>query len=495
MASFDDSLETITVRDSAGAVTFVDIQSAASIALNNVSAAVIIDFDDDVLDSDDATVSVSVDEFTSTLTLNVGGDDAITTLDLTVVDDSTVALAQTGTVDTIEAITISGSGDLTITESLTAFDSITEVDASGLAGGLTMDLSNAAAAVTFTGGSGDDDVTSSGDDDEISTGAGDDTITMVGTVDLTIDAGAGDDTVEMTELTADDDIDGGAGTNTASLDADDLDDLETLTTAGSITNFSVAALTGALAADLTFDANGTGIDTVDVTVDIGAIYGLTLDNFSGGTVIIGAAQADEVAVLSVGTSDTITVEFDAGAAITVVQLTLTDVESVSIVADTDENVTLTAIDLSGTTSLTLSGAGAVTITTPTADSLETVDISDFTGTITGLDLESSDGVEVIIGNLAADATITLNDTDTADDTITFADADLDVAITIVDFNAGLGNDKIDLSVFGITSLSDADLDISDDGFDTTIAFDGIDGTIILDSVVTTELDASNFIFA
>jgi len=339
--------------------------------------------------------------------------------------------------------------------------------------------------VTFTGGSGDDDVSSSGFDDEISTGAGDDAVEIIASVaaaydGLSVDAGACDDTVTVAagELNADITIDGGAGDNTIAVEADDLDLLRTaIVTDANVTNFSIAAITAALAADFTFSALATGIDTVDLTVAAGAAgVDLTLSNFNGGTIQFGLDQTGGVIVSDVGATDSITLVMDEGAAATHTDVDLTDIETVLIVTDSAaDDVTFTALDLTGATSLTISGAGNVDIDAAgVADTaLETVDLSDMTGVLE-LDLDT-DGVTIIVGDLGDGSTITLAAGDR--NTIEFG-AEISNEIEISGFDAGstLSDDVIDLSALGIDF---ADLDISDDNADTTITSDAFDGSIVL----------------
>jgi S-layer protein len=498
MANFDDSLETITVRDSSVGVTIDNIQSAASIALDNVTGNVVVTvaYDDDVLGSDEAIALLTVDGSTATVIADVGGEDVLTGAIIEVVSDSAITLSAdaASNLETVETVVITGAGDLSLIDAGTEFLAITEVDASDLAGGLTMDLTSATGPVIFTGGSGDDDVTASGGADEISTGAGDDTITMAAG-DLTIDAGAGDDTVEMTGLDDADTIDGGAGTNTASISGANLAALRTaIVTDANVTNFSVVAVTAAMGADVTFNALGTGIDTFDLTVAAGiAGDDLTLSNFNGGTIQFGVNQTGGVIVSDVGATDSITLVMDEGAGATHADVDVTSIETVLIVTDSAaDDVVFTDIDLTGTTSLTISGAGDVTFTAETTTALETVDLSDATGAIT-IDVTGSDGVEVIVGNVGA-STITLDAANVTTDTITFVGGELDNDVTIDNFEAGIAGDVVDLSAFGVTGL--ADLTFTDAGADTTIEIDGIDGIITLGGVAApADLDATNFIFA
>jgi hypothetical protein len=478
MANFDDSLETITVRDSSVGTIINNIQSAASISLDNVTSTVTIDFDDDVLDSDEAIGLLTVDGTTSTITVTVGGDDVLTGAIIDVVSDSAITLAAGSDLETVETVVITGAGDLSLIDGTAEFAAITEVDASDLAGGLTMDLSTASAAVTFTGGSGDDDVTSSGFDDEISTGAGDDSVVVDAAGDVTVDAGAGDDTVRITVLGLDDGdtIDGGAGDNIIEVDADTLDELETaMVTDENVTNFTTVAIFAAGIAQ-TFDANDV-VTTISVDVDLTAGDTLTIDNFSGGTLEINAAQADAITVLSVGTTDSVTVAIGhtTVGGVTIDDVQLDGIETVTIEANASGATTVTTLDLTGTETLVISGDSDLDLDAATVvdTTLETVDLSDMTGVLE-LDLDT-DGLTVIVGDLGDGSTITLAAGDR--NTIEFG-AEISNEIEISGFDAGstLSDDVIDLSALGIDF---ADLDIADDGADTTITSDAFDGSIVL----------------
>jgi Ca2+-binding RTX toxin-like protein len=107
----------------------------------------------------------------------------------------------------ITGLTVTGDGSITAVVDVTALET---VDASGNTGGVTVDLTGAAADLTVTGGSGNDDITA---------GAGDDTI----------DAGAGDDRVAFAAAALDnlDTVAGGDGEDTiAFADADDATALD-----------------------------------------------------------------------------------------------------------------------------------------------------------------------------------------------------------------------------------------------------------------------------
>ncbi len=426
------------------------------------------------------------------LTLTTGGDDVITSIAIANSDDSALALEILGTsADTIETVTVTGSGDLEITNDTTAFDAITEIDASGLAGGLTVDLTDMGDAVTVAGGSGDDDITSSGDDDEITTGAGDDTVTVAVAGDVVVDAGAGDDTVTITAggLDADDEIDGGAGTNTIEVDADDLDSLETaIADDENVTNFSSLLISGAAAAAVTFDADAAGITAIELGVDV--TEDLEIDSFDGGALTVSEDQDDLIDV----TADELTLNLT-GDVTSVDEFTATDTTDLVINVDADGAVTVDAFDIDDVESLTITGDQDLDLdASATSSALETVDASDYTGVL-ALDLDDSEGVEITLGDFGNDSAITLDADEAASDTIVI-EGDLENDLDITEFTAGNGvaADVLDLSALGVDRIGD--LDFTDTGTDIEITSDLFDGTITLVAVANiNDLTVNNFVFA
>jgi hypothetical protein len=138
-----------------------------------------------------------------------------------------------------------------------------------------------------------------------------------------------------------------------------------------------------------------------------------------------------------------------------------------------------------------------------ADSTEftTLDLSGFSGTIaaSGIDLTAltTVGIDIEIGELtgattaATDGQILLA-TNEENDTIVFND-DFDGFLMIAGFEGGAAanNDLIDLSALNV---SYSDLDIADDGTDTTISSDEFGFSIVLVGVETTDLSQLNFTF-
>lgn len=485
-----DGVETLRFDRSTANSAVDNVQNGVAIALNQISDEVSVIYDTDALDSDEYEQVVSTSgDIAAVLTLTTAGDDVITSIAINVDGDAEIALEVLGTsADGIETITVSGAGDVEITEDTTAFDDLETVDASELEGGLTIDLTLSTEDVTLTGGSGDDAITTSGGDDEIDTGAGDDEITVAATGDVTIDAGAGDDTVTITAggLDDDDTIDGGSGTNTIVVDADDLDALETaIVDEENVTNFTSLAITGAAAAAVSFDADAAGINAIEIAVDVS--QNLTIDSFDGGTLTISVDQdvlidvtADEL-VLNLTDNVTSVDEFTATG-------------TTDLVINVDAAVVIDAFFIVDVESLTITGDQDLDLDTlTTAAALETIDTSGMTGTLE-IDLDDSEGVEFIVGNLGAGSEITLDTDEAASDILVFGDT-LDNDVTIDNFTDGdsIIADLLDLSALGISSIGD--LDFAEAAGDTTITSDLFDGSIVLLGVTIAGLNAANFEFA
>jgi hypothetical protein len=136
------------------------------------------------------------------VTLNSTGASSTSANYISVAVNSTSAL---------ETLTITGDKALTVTNAID-FKGTTSgtVNAAGTSGNLTMDLSNGE-AITFTGGSGKNDITFGALNDMVTGGAKADTFTT-GAGNDNVNGGAGDDTFNFAgNLTKDDVINGGDG--------------------------------------------------------------------------------------------------------------------------------------------------------------------------------------------------------------------------------------------------------------------------------------------
>ncbi|HQV88889.1 MAG TPA: hypothetical protein PK714_06805, partial [Nitrosomonas sp.] len=368
-------------------------------------------------------------------------------------------------------------------------------DASGNTGGVTVDLTGAAADLTVTGGSGNDDITA---------GAGDDTI----------DAGAGDDRVAFAAAALDnlDTVAGGDGEDTiAFADADDATALD----ATAHTAFEILELGTAGVGGNTFDNADFAFTKI---VLAGDVVGLTVDNLDAGTIEVQDNQTAAIAVTSVGDEDTLGLTINAEAATTIAALDVTGVETVNVTttADTDDT-TFTAIETDGVSALTFAGAGDIIITDITdADATNdaTVKIAniDLTGQTGGFEMTANTlgyGTTFTLADLGATATASYDfddavvGTDEASElfgTLGFTDTFVfttaftgNVAIDDIEVGGDLTDDNIDLSALGLTNGID-DLVATDIAAGVLITSDAFEGQILLVGVTGAEVNADDFIF-
>lgn len=482
---------------STNALAVTNVQNAVALGMNDTNSAFTATYAAGVLGSTTATQTVALmggvgtDAASAVLTVNAAGGDVITGLTVTNSGDSFV---QVDGATAVETLTVTGSGDLELTGGFlnAALDT---VEAGTFAGGLTVDLS-ASTGAEVTTGLGDDNITSSGGDDTIATGAGDDMITIAALGDVSVDAGAGDDTVVITAtgITNDDTIDGGAGTDVISVDADDLDDLETELGTGQITNFENLEISGAASAGVAFDNDDFGANEITLSVDVA--NALTLDNFTG-TLTSEAGQSAALNFTSVGASDTVTIVSDADAAATYSDIDVTDIETVTISSDAAaDDITITTIEVGGVDTLAFTGAGDVTVSAITdanaTPDLGTIDLAALTGVFDNTGAAAQNGVTYQLGDLGDNSNIQLAAGDV--DTIVFgSDFDADITFLGVEVGGDLTDDNFDMTALGITDSSQ--LTLTQNGANTEITSSEFDFTVTLAGVTSTDLNDNDFIFA
>lgn len=355
------------------------------------------------------------------VTVNADGA-AVTTINLTTSGtvaagtDSDIILASTGTETTVN---VTGSGDL----ALTTAASVVTVDAAAATANLTLVAGATTAATSIT------------------TGSGADTVTATAAVNYTINLGAGNDTLTTSdaagELTSQDSIVGGDGTDTLAIgtaEAQALDDGDTADAAvlAKVTGFEQLRITDALAGDIAL--NNLGYNYLQVTTDIGAdrtITGVT----SGFTLEsrLNAATSNDYIVTMTGatgagtSSDTINLKLNADLTVNdqmnAISFDLAGINIVNISAndrtttsnpDTDANGEEGyTVDLAGgtvansanITTVNVTGAQKVSYTVNAATAaLATYDASAATGeqTFVGTAFAGTQGI-VIKGGSKADA--------------------------------------------------------------------------------------------
>ena len=480
------------VSSSAAVLTYTTAPIAATFGLRNTRSTTDIDTFDDVTGTED-NLALAV--------TSAGNDttDAVvdSTTDAAAIETMSIAATGENFVDVsaftaITGLTVTGDGSIAAVVDVTALET---VDASGNTGGVTVDLTGAAADLTVTGGSGNDDITA---------GAGDDTI----------DAGAGDDRVAFAAAALDnlDTVAGGDGEDTiAFADADDATALD----ATAHTAFEILELGAAGVGGNTFDNADFAFTKI---VLAGDVIGLTVDNLDAGTIEVQDNQTAAIAVTSVGDEDTLGLTINAEAATTIAALDVTGVETVNVTttADTDDT-TFTAIETDGVSALSFAGAGDIIITDITdADATNdaTVKIAniDLTGQTGGFEMTANTlgyGTTFTLADLGATATANYDfddavvGTDEASElfgTLGFTDTFVfttaftgNVAIDDIEVGGDLTDDNIDLSALGLTNGID-DLVATDVAAGVLITSDAFEGQILLVGVTGAEVNADDFIF-
>jgi len=329
---------------------------------------------------------VNVD-FKASAAVGTGGDTVTATNIETV--NFTNSFSQTGTDEAgivnvvklvaTKATTITVTGDDGLTLTNTGNTKVTNFDASGVVATTTADTAtnmaviftsantSTTAAVSITGGEGDDALTGNASIDTISGGKGDDTITASAGNDV-ITGGAGADTFQFTAalLAANSGttatFDGGDGADILTItdngativDADfrGITSIATLNT-GNGTN-SITLASGADATGITTVTGGTGDDTIDASsVDFDNI--VTIAGGTGRDVITGnitvktifdfnaITDLDPIGGLTIGDTDT------DGAASTTEEIT--DAVEIDLITWTDgvDIIDLSGIDANDTT--------------------------------------------------------------------------------------------------------------------------------------------------
>jgi len=289
-------------------VVHSNVAAADDINLSNVGAALteVVALDDD--NNLNITIDRLVDTSSNALTITGSTAGAAAYATITANDEETITITsgdaagenfETALAATdLTTLTLSGTGNVTVTGAITGAVDLATVDASGVVGTSGVDASNSGTAVTmtagnggatFVGGSNHDTLTGGTGADSLTGGAGNDTINAGAGDDATVNGGAGVDT-----------IDGGAGADTINGGAG----VDTITTgAGADTvvmaNISLTATTVEVdkVADFT---KGAGGDQIDVTVTaVEAILGGSKEMTAAADMDVNSAGANTVGVFYV----------------------------------------------------------------------------------------------------------------------------------------------------------------------------------------------------
>jgi hypothetical protein len=321
------------------------------------------------------------------------------------------------------------------------------------------------------------------------------TITFVEIEDITVNIAAGgtSNAITLTSLAI-------TGSETVEINITDA------STSGAVVDVIMSVDSGDIVLNLDAESGAVAADfdgadsvTINMGADIATITAITTDstdvaiNMDGSTNVITAADLSDVETLvitSAGDGNSIA----ALTAASLVDLTLAITGGDFSLLSEADNILLETI--------TITGDGEVTSVVVDAASVEftLLDLSGFTGTIaaSGIDLSAlTVGIDIEIGEITG---ATAADTggqillaaNTLRDTIVFND-DFDGFLMIEGFDGGANaaDDLIDLSALDVVW---ADLDLVDDGTDTSITSDEFGFTIVLTGVVLDDVSQLNFVF-
>ena len=443
-----------------------------------------------------------------TITLNSLSDGEIDTLTTTNMNTTKLVFTGSGALN-VKAITDTGA-------------TINVYDASASTGNITVTGDNTASN-TITGGAGNDSLGGAAGNDVITGGTGNDQITG-GAGNDNLDGGAGDDTIVLSNVTVDDTVAGGEGTDVLSLAAEvgytailnsgvGISGFETIKTTGAVTqdflglagNAITKAVTGSNSAVTlretaitavdasTSGANGTlsisqatdgAADAMAVT--LGSVLGV-----SSAQLTLNSVDSESVTVNSVGaTGNSLTLGNNTAgktatataAAVAAAAATATDLTSITITGSED----LTVIASSKNTALATVNADAftgdtLTVTANSGTTQAAMTVTAPTGTSATINTgKGADKVTVGDGGTALTNTITTGDG--ADTIVSGAGADsIDSGDDGGSITSGAGNDTIDSGDGADTiTLGDGDDTVNTSG----AGADVIDGGAGNDTVTT-----------
>jgi Ca2+-binding RTX toxin-like protein len=415
--------------------------------------------------------ALTADDVTLNIAAGGGTYDVVTATDDIVITAANTAALTFSSLDagatsagTIN-VTASGSAALEISDVVTSAGALTVNGASATGAIRLLSANDYTGAITFTTGSGADNLASGSGNDVVSTGAGHDTIDS-GTGNDSINAGAGNDTVTFDhdgDLTADDTVDGGEGTDTLNVTT-----AQSISSTSAISNFEVIAITANNGVE-TINLRNNNAQTITVADGSDQIFtlanvasgaavriedadtlALTVDTVDQGSITIdlrNATQAGTGIDVTVADATSVTVTAGSTTAIGIMDdLTLDDIDttSLSFVGGTTASRTLAADEIGGTDGLTsysvsTSTAGA-TVTVGAmadADSLTSLTInaaiaSATIGSVGGTG--TAERLSQVTVSATGGATATINGTVTADTT----DSTSDLAMTLT-ASAGTGS--------------------------------------------------------
>ena len=429
-------MTTLSLANSAGQTVQVGNHTATTLGLtvNNLGAASALNLDP--VGAKYTTLNVTTATADSTLNVTGAAVQALTVA-------GTNALNLTGSTFTaLKTVVVSGAAGVT---AAVAFDgaSVTDVNASATSGKMSATLvSN---QTTYEGGSGVDNIVLLGATTQskaISLGAGDDSLTLVAGTTLptaTLDGGAGTDTLSMDAASA-------ATASGNTLFAAKVIGFEHLTLTGGGTNVVDVAQLGNY--NYVTDSNGA------------VNSALTLNNMaSGGTLVLTSttnAATDTVNVINAatGTTDVVNVVLTAAGQLAAHSVTAANVETLNITA-TDTTVAakanasidaLTVVDAKAT-ALTVTGNAHLSLTVTGDTALTTIDAHAMTG---GITVTTAGTVAETVTGGASSNTLTAIAGTTADTLIGGAAHDVLIANAGLDtLTGGGGNNTFNVSTASV----------------------------------------------
>jgi len=490
------SATTFKLTNVTGASDFSDVRITDTVSIVNAGAAF-----DSTLTYNTTNVEGTADSHTITLDgvtagadLAIAGDLETLTLDI----DSAVSFADLDFAANQTAIVIDAGANLTVTNQLTNAGVLTYT-VSG-SGKVDIDaVALGAAATTYNA----------------ATTTGIQSI-MVGATNTTVTTGTANDVVDMQgNLTYQDTIDLGAGTDTLRVDVDSLSagstdlsvsNVETLrldNTAGNsgaiqMDNFTVDtirldegtarggtitltdlptsttsfAFTGAGTADGDPQFNAVTVDYDTSTTQSSATLAISNDGTTADDIFVGKFDINRVETLTVNATDVGTAAAD--------EVTLDEIEGdhmTDLVVTSNEEVIVTDIDLLVGDTLDFTDADkGVTITAISdAATAVTITMGDGNDSVTMTKNESAETVTIDLG-AGNDTFVSTDETDTITtgtgiDTVTFQGDVNDDANIITDFTAGAGGDVIDFVTNNAEATATA-------GEVTVAALGTITGTVV-----------------
>lgn len=368
-------------------------------------------------------ITITGDATNTAQTINVAGANALTigaassnSSGLFSIDASGMTAQAAGTATfTMAAPTFAGvTGTVSITGSAGQDVLLGHASAANtINGGAGVDtVTGGSAADSLSGGAGNDSITGGGGNDIVSGGDGNDTIVMTTAGTVTVDGGAGNDTINMAgTLSASDSLVGGDGTDNLMINA-----AATATTAAGVSGFETLTVDGggggAVTQDMVQFTGNTGFTRINFGATAASTVSFTNVGSTVATLGLGdvALASGTVTRLVDTTADTLAIDATGlTAARVVTALSIANEETVSIATGSVAagDLTITTLTANDIKSLTVTGAGDLTVTNSIGSgaSLATINAVAATGTITLL-ADTSVVDMTITGSLSAGNTIT-----------------------------------------------------------------------------------------